>query len=262
MKRILLSAAALTALPLLSHVEAATIVTGEMVENGSFVGANNTERYAGWTGWRAGGTKENLVFDAKGVDSNGGLGSAGFFSAKKQALSWTADTAITSVGGFDATTAMLTDIVLNDVSFKVSAVLQAGDELDVEFYVEMDVKTADGNEYRAGTNRISMGKDNFPPAGTLALGGINDWAAYGDYDGNPFDGGAGIALADITDITYKLVMHVITPNSDSTSSMKTVFLIADDVSATYTVEIPAIPEPASLALIGLGGLLVMARRTK
>ncbi|QQE12545.1 PEP-CTERM sorting domain-containing protein [Planctomycetota bacterium] len=254
MKRILTGAAAFAlTLPLLTQANAAT-VTGELIANSDFAGADNTERYEGWTTngiWRPGGNKEQLTTDLK-TDGN-----AGYFNANTIAITLTDDIAITSTPDYDPTTAMLTDITINNPSVKSSGILKAGANLSAEIYVEIDINTVGGDQYRVSSTHIPISQGNFPANGTLTLNDTTTWATYSTFDGDPFTGTSGIALSNIDEIKYKWVMRVIAPNTDGTG---TVFVSLDDASATYTVDIPAIPEPASLALISLGGLLTLSRR--
>jgi hypothetical protein len=227
----------------------ADIHNGQMVQNPFF-----TVDKSGWsTGgqWRPNGAA-NLVHDFTTTAS------AGFSSAVGATRDLTLDAAITADPLYDANTTKLTDLSFGNVWLLIPNwnVGNIGANMDARFYVEVDITTLSGNEYRAASNQVVV-DDTMQTGGYAQAFSINSWATYATFDGNPFDGGDGIALGDIDTVNYKWVMQTITPNADGAG---TVFFQADNATLNY--EVTTVPEPATLGLVTAFGTGIFWIRRK
>jgi len=227
----------------------ADIHTGNMVSN-PFM----TDNYDGWSPnspWRNNGGSKNQVYDFK---TDGPTGWASSFAATRDL---TTDADITADPNYDASTTELTDLGFGDVWLLIPTwnTNKIGASLDARFYLQANISTVSGNDYRAISDQVTV-DSTFTAGGYAQSFSINNWATYGSYDGNPFDGGAGIALDDISSINYQWVMRTITANTDGAG---TVFFQADNAILNY--EVTTIPEPATLGMIvALSGTLLFIRR--
>lgn len=226
----------------------ADVHTGQMVVNPYFT--DNKDNWTTGGAWRPNGAA-NLVHDFTTT------GSAGYATAVGETRDLTLDAAITADPLYNASTTKLTDLSLGNVWVLIPTwnVGSIGANMDARFYVEIDISTVSGNDYRAASNKLTV-DDTMTMGGYAQAFSIASWATYTIYDGNPFEGGGGIALDDIASIDYKWVMQTITPNTDGAG---TVFFQADNAVLNY--EVTTIPEPATLGLVAaFSGVIIFIRR--
>ncbi len=235
---------------LCSHVHAAGIYTGELGVNPSM----ETD-YSGWSlasNWRTNGGNNDLVYDFKS-STNGGV--TGYRGAFQETIDLTTTGDHVTDPDFDPSTAMLTGLTFNDLTIRNTNAGAAGSDLDANFFVEFDITltaAAGGGEYRIKSQTVN---DPWTLGGNTTLALTMDWQG-GIFEGDPFAGGGGILLSDIESIEAKNFVRVVTTNDNGTG---TAFFRIDDVSITY--EVTVVPEPSSIALIGLSSLgLIFSRR--
>lgn len=224
------------------------IHTGQMVVNPFFT--DNKDNWNTSGQWRPNGAA-NLVHDFTTAAGSG------YSTATGATLDLTTEAAITADADYNPSTTLLTDLSLGNVWVLIPNwnTGNIATNLDARFYVEIDISTLSGNEYRMSSDRLTVDQ-NMQMGGYAQSFTLQNYATYGTYDGNPFEGGAGIALGDIDTINYKWVMQTITPNTEGAG---TVFFQADNATLNY--EVTTIPEPGTLGLVACfgGGILCLRR---
>lgn len=244
-------------------VEAATTKTINVVKNRYFEGGDNATRYAGWNtsdgAWRGNGDRNNLVFDFKNDGSTATWNSASTSLSGGGIFDLTTHSDLTSVAGFDSSTAQLTGVSWKDEHWITDAGREnIGEGFAANFYLEVILTTDSGGLYTAASEQLAIG------AGGVTNGPVSfdeyNWQTWGENGGNPFEGGEGIILDDIADIEFKLVMNV---GGDNSNGDGTYFFTVDNVGLDFDVTIPTlVPEPSSVVMLSLGGLALAMRRRR
>lgn len=221
----------------------AQTITGETMLNPYFSGGN----YTNWSffgDFRNDGGQDRMVFDLKSSGGNpvGFSGAVGTGKTGSQ---------IAAENSLDANTNYLQgfDFSLANPFYNQIGPFGGTPDGQYNLYFELTVSTTSGN-YRAESNTFDLVTT---PNGALTPSFT--WLSGGGFNGDIGlqNGGQGVALADVTGITYSAIVQTVGTNTTAAVSFATV----DNMSLTYQV----VPEPGAGALaLAAGGLLALRVR--
>ncbi len=173
---------------------------------------------------------EPFVFDGALMFPTKATNLIGLNTAEASTVDLTAQSNVTSLRGYDPSTSMLTDIVFHD-PWRVGhygAVPQNG---EYNYFIEFTIETPAG-DFRASTQQLDRGS---VMQNTIAqVGFVFTWEG-GSFLGDPFAGGGGIALDQITNIDYDVIMEVITPTTTVDQFGDTGFFNVEGFNVEYEV---------------------------
>lgn len=215
--------------------------TTEWIVNNAWLDFNSN----GWTYespwyWESAGSGQNGF----NTSTNNTIGT---YKASYETVDLTTLSGVTSLTNYSPSTAYLYDFDLFD-PWREAYWGTLPSDGDYELYLELVIDTVAGPDFTATSQKIGRS--------TFAVNSAGQFGFNLTWDTDPFTG-LGVPLSNINDITYSVVMDVNTPTTsgDGWLQMQGFNLRA----RVATVE--SVPEPASLLLIGFGGILLLSRRS-
>ena len=161
--------------------------------------------------------------------------SPGFYAAEASPRDLTTESNVTSLDGYDPSTTRLTGLTFAD-PWRLAHFGSVPQDGEYNYFIEFTIDTP-GGSYRASTQKLDRATA-FQNT-TAQLGFVFNWEG-GGFLGDPFASG-GVALSDITNMTYNVLVEVVTPTTSGAG-----FFLVEGFNLEY--EVTAIPEPASLLL--------------
>lgn len=149
----------------------------------------------------------------------------GVHAAEASTVDLTLQPNVTSLDGYDATTTRLTGLVF-ERPWRVGHFGTVPQNGEYELFMELTIDTPIGS-YRASTNRLDR-QTAFQNT-IVQLPFTFSWEG-GSFIGDPFAGGSGIPLAQITNIDYQLLVEVVSPTTGGTG-----FFNAEGFNVRYEV---------------------------
>lgn len=173
---------------------------------------------------------EPFVFDGALMFPTRATNLIGRNTAEASAVNLTAETNVTTLAGYNPSTTKLTDLIFHD-PWRVGhygAVPQNG---QYDYFIEFTIETLAGN-YRASTQKLDR---TAVMQNTIAqVGFVFNWETVG-FLGNPFAGNGGIALDQITNIDYDVIMETIVPTTTVDQFGDTGFFNVEGFNVQYEV---------------------------
>ncbi len=132
----------------------------------------------------------------------------GVHAAEASAIDLTTQPNITALDGYDPSMTRLTGLTF-ELPWRVGHFGTVPQDGEYEMFMELTIDTATGS-YRASTNRLdrSIAFENT----IVQLPFSFSWES-GGFLGDPFAGGSGIPLDQITNIDYQLLVEVLSPTT-------------------------------------------------
>ncbi len=132
----------------------------------------------------------------------------GFYAAEASAIDLTTQTNVTSLEGYDPSTTKLTGLTFHD-PWRVGHYGTVPLDGEYNYFIEFTIDTPAGF-YRATTQKLDRATAF---QNTIAQLGFNFTWETGGFLGDPFAGGNGIPLDQISNIDYNVLIEVLTPTS-------------------------------------------------
>lgn len=245
-------AIALTTLATCSPSSAASVTTGFVLPN-AFLDDNTSgdpldpPDGVNWT-FNSPWQLEAGLFSGAALFVTDSSNQPGFFAAEGSPRDLTAEANVLALDGYDPSTTRLTSLTFAD-PWRLAHFGTLPPDGQYNYFIEYTINTP-GGAYRAATQKLDRATA-FQNT-TAQLGLAFSWQG-GGFLGDPFAAG-GVPLSDIDSMTYNVFIEVLQPTSAGAG-----FFLVEGFNVEY--EVTAIPEPASIALVGLFACGLALRRT-
>ncbi len=154
----------------------------------------------------------------------------GTYAAKASTVDLTSESNVLALSGYDPSTTKLTGLTFSD-PWRVGHFGTVPQDGDYDFYVDFTLETP-GGSYRASSQKLDRAAV-FQNTST-PLGLSFTWQ-NGGFLGDPFAGGSGVALDQITNMRYDVVVYVNTPTTTVDQFGNTGFFNAEGFNVGYEV---------------------------